>query len=227
MIQVPRIAAVGLASLLLASAAFAGDGAHKHKGDHGPKISKTYDLKNFEKIYAAGVYEIEVTVGEPFAVELTGYESDMARTNLKVKNGYLKLDHTDRGLWGRKSNHHSVAAKISMPDIKSIDVSGVVDGWIKGIDAERFDVTVSGVGDLDLEGACEVLKARISGVGDVTARRLECRQVDVAVSGVGDASVYASEEIDATVSGMGDIDVFGSPEKVRETSGMFSEVTLR
>jgi len=224
-----NLSCIGCAMLILTNGAIAGEGSHRHKDKHGhgDKITQSYDLNSFDRIDAAGVYEIEVTVGKSFSVELVGYENDMKRTNVRVRKGALKLDHTDRGRWGRKNSHHGVTARITMPEMTGIDVSGVVDGWIKGIDAQRFDIKVSGVGDLDFQGRCEQLTARISGVGDVKARELRCVDVDVAVSGVGDASVFASEEIDATVSGMGDIDVFGSPEKVRETSGMFSEVTIK
>jgi len=204
------------------------DSKNKHDDGRGDEVSRSYDLKDFDRIDISGVYELEVTVGEKFSIELVGYERDLERADIRLKRDVLILAHEGRDGWNKRKGHHqSVEARITLPDLKGINVSGVVDGSVKGVKAERFEVKVSGVGDMDFYGTCKTLDADISGVGDVEAEGLRCKHVDVTVSGVGDASVYASQSVEASVSGMGDIDVFGSPEKVSENSGRFSEVKIR
>ncbi len=149
----------------------------------------------------------------------------MDLVDVSVKNGVLRLGQEERKRSWRKKRS-GIDAKITLPSLVGLDVSGVVEGTVTKIDTERFDLDISGVGDMELSGECGELDADVSGVGDLEADGLECRAVSVEVSGVGDASVYATEEIDARVSGMGSIDVYGSPEKVRKTDSMFADITV-
>lgn len=190
--------------------------------------SEKFDLAGFDRIKIAGVYDLDVRVGEDFSISLTGPAYEMDRVEVSVENGALVLDqrkHNKRDFKNR-NKRDGVEAVITMPSLTALNVSGVVDGVIAGVDSERFDLDLSGVGDLSIDGECGVLDAKVSGVGDLNARNLECREAELRVSGVGSASVFASDEIDAKISGMGDIDVYGSPEKVRKNSGMFAEITV-
>lgn len=195
--------------------------------DEGERFSRTLDLAGFDRIKVSGVYEIDVRVGSDFSIELSGYEDEMERVEATVKNGELNLGHKKRGWRERHDNNdHGVEAVITMPSLTGLKVSGVVDGEIAGVDVDRFNVSLSGVGDIRIAGECGDLDANVSGVGDLDARDLECRMADVNVSGVGSAAVFASEEVDANISGMGDIDVYGSPKRVHKSSGMFSDINV-
>jgi len=216
----------GTAALALTTASFAHDPDDDE--NRGKEVMQEYELKGFDRIEVGGVYELNVKVGNKFSVTLEGVERDMARVDIRVENGALMLGHNkDRKRWNRHNHHDSIAAKITLPALNGIDVSGVVDGSVDGVKSDAFELTVSGVGDIDIAGVCKNLRARISGVGDVDAENLRCDDVDVQVSGVGDATVYASVSVDARVSGMGDIDVYGSPKKISQSGGMFSEVNIR
>ena len=206
---------VASASLLLVTAA------------HAEKVTRDVDLTGFNEIDISGVFEIDVTVGDDFSIELSGEEDEMARVTTSVKNGVLHLGREKgKKRWNMKRDEHGIKATISMPSLSAFDVSGVVEGKIAGIDADAFDLELSGVGDISLAGECGALDADVSGVGDLDARDLECRDVEIDVSGVGSASVFASESVAAEVSGMGDIDVYGSPSEVRKESSMFADVTV-
>lgn len=194
--------------------------------DDKKNVVRNLDLTGFERIEIAGVYDLYVEVGPDYAVTLSGPEREMDRVEAEVKNGTLHLDRNEerrRLNWGRRD---SLKAKVTLPSLSGLTASGVVDGTVKGVDAERFELDLSGVGDVDLEGECGVLDADVSGVGDLDAESLECRTVKVDVSGVGDATVYASEAVDASVSGVGDIDVYGEPTSVEKDGGMFADITV-
>lgn len=190
-------------------------------------VSRKLDLAGFDRISVAGVYELDVRVGPGFSIMLSGPAYEMDKVEASVENGALVLSQRK---WkkGEKKRHDrdGVEAVITMPSLTGVNISGVVEGHVSDIDAGSFDLTLSGVGDIAIDGECGEFKARVSGVGDLDARRLECRKTDIDVSGVGDASVFASDEIDVKISGMGDIDVYGSPEKVRKSKGMFSDITV-
>ncbi len=194
-------------------------------GDDDERISKTLSLKDFERISVSGVYDLAIAVGGDYSIAIAGPADEVERIEVSVSNGELEFSQTERkGGWRRKQEGVDVA--ITLPMLRSLDVSGVVDGDIEGIDADTFDFDISGVGDIDIEGRCDTLTANVSGVGDLDADGLECRSVEISVSGVGDASVFASEEVDAIVSGMGDIDVYGKPERVSKSGSMFADITV-
>ncbi len=210
----------GILALAAAGAALAKDTNHS--------VAKDYDLVGFDQIDISGVYELDVRIGNDFSISLSGPDHEMARVEATVKDGVLYLDQREakRSERRKHNNHHGVNAKITLPSLVALEVSGVVEGSVANIDAESFAFAISGVGDVELSGECGAFDAKVSGVGDLDAKALECRSVDIAVSGVGDASVFARDEVDARVSGMGDIDVYGAPKNVQKSSSMFADITV-
>ncbi|MEZ5891788.1 MAG: head GIN domain-containing protein [Parvularculaceae bacterium] len=205
--------------LALTAAAFAAEEA---------TVSKSYDLAGFDRIDISGVYEFDVKVGPGFSVMLSGNQAEIDHAKVGVEEGVLTLGHEKwkRGEKRFNGNRDGLKATITLPALNGLDLSGVGDGDVEGVDADAFSVDVSGVGDLRIGGKCKSLDADVSGVGDLNAKSLECNAVDVEVSGVGSAVVYASDEVRAEVSGMGDIDVYGSPAKVSKNKSMFADVTV-
>ncbi|MEM9168679.1 MAG: head GIN domain-containing protein [Pseudomonadota bacterium] len=188
-------------------------------------VTESYDLSDFDKIEIAGVFDATVTVGgDVFAISLEGPEAEMARTTASVENGVLVLKQKGES---KKGERQGVDATIALPALSSLEISGVAQADVTGVDAGDFDVRISGVGEVDVDGACETLTAKLSGVGELNARGLECAVVDVSLSGVGDATVFASERIKARVGGMGEIDVYGDPKEVDANKGFLSKINIR
>lgn len=190
-------------------------------------ITRTIEVSDFEHIDVAGVFEIDVTVGGDYSVVVSGSQSEMERLEVSVENGSLKLDRKDHERGFGRWRDMGLTAEITLPALQSIDIAGVADGDVRGVDSERFVVDLSGVGDLNISGTCGKLVADVSGVGDLNARELECREVDVDVSGVGEATVYASEEVDAAVNGIGSISIYGSPSNVDKSSTFLSNISVK
>ena len=187
--------------------------------------AQSFDFSNFSSIEAAGVFDIEIAVGGDYSIELSGPEKELSRVTVTEEDGVLILDQS-RKKDGR-GNREGVDVTISMPSLKGLVISGVAEVEAEGIDAESFKVSLSGVGDVELEGTCGSLSAKLSGVGDLDAQDLSCRDVSVKVSGVGEATVTATESVDADVSGMGSIEVYGSPKEVSKSSGLFSSIEIK
>lgn len=199
-------------------------GDKKHKDKKAEYSSEqTFDEKDFTRIAITGVYELTVLSGEDYFVGLSGKTTSLQQATVRVSGNTLYLgQEKKRGFRGRKT----VRARITLPSLEAISISGVVEGSVAGVDADEFRINVSGVGDLKVDGKCTHLRAELSGVGDLNARSLECNSVDIAVSGVGDARVYASEELDAHVSGIGDLTCYGSPKRISKNKNFFSSISV-
>lgn len=195
----------------------------------GDDKTQTVAAADFDRINIAGVFDLDVDVGGEYSLTLSGKAEDLERTTAKVEGGVLILDTGERDRDGkRRFVKHGVTAKISMPALNGVDIAGVVDGDIRGVNAENFSVDLSGVGDLDLNGTCGSFEADVSGVGDLDAEELKCRSVDVDVSGVGSASVYASESVEAQIAGIGSIKISGSPAQVSKSqSSPFGRISVK
>jgi len=186
--------------------------------ERGDDKTSSVAVADFDRISVAGVFELEVGVGGEYALTLSGKEEDLQRTTARVVDGVLILDTAERDRDGkRRLVKHGVTAKVALPALNGVDIAGVVDGDIRGVDAESFSADLSGVGDVNISGTCGSLTANVSGVGDLDAGDLKCRSVDVDVSGIGSASIYASESVDAQIAGIGKINVSGSPAQVSKS----------
>lgn len=217
-----RLSLALLAGAALTAPAFAGD-----------DITKTYDFDGFDTLEINGIYELDVQVGEDFSIEISGEEDEMSRVKVSVKKGTLVLDRKDgekkkNRWWGNgDDDNDGVDVRITMPYLAEIDVTGIVDGEVRGIEADRFEVELSGIGELELYGTCSELEIDLSGIGDLDAKGLECEDVEADMSGMGDLTVFASQSVDADINGMGEIDVYGDPEDVSKSDGWFSDVNVR
>ncbi|MCA8889681.1 MAG: DUF2807 domain-containing protein [Parvularculaceae bacterium] len=197
--------------------------------DGGAKLSQTLQLSDFDRISVAGVFDLDVMVGEDFAVEVHGAQKALDGADIYVENRVLVLDIGDTKLQGRRRVlAGGLNAQISLPVLAGVDIAGVVDGEIEGISADEFSIEFSGVGELDLDGECGVLKASMSGIGELDAARLKCRDVEVDVSGIGEARFFASDRIDASFGGLGKIEVEGSPPiVVKQADSPFARISVR
>ena len=221
--------AVGIAAGA-AYMAFDNLGGWRDFGEHDRSndVTEEFDVAGFDKIDVGGVFELDVTVGGDFFVEVSGAPAEMDRLEVTVENGELVLDQRRPNRGERRHwRNRSLIAKVSLPSLSGLDISGVIDGDISGVDAVDFAADFSGVGEIDLTGACENLRADISGVGDFDAKDLRCRTADVNVSGIGDASFYASESVDISVSGIGSVAVYGSPSQVEKSGGFLSSISIK
>lgn len=196
--------------------------------DKSADISRSYELSDFESIEIAGVYELDVAVGgESYSVEISGPESELDRVEASVKDGRLVLDMRDRRRGERRWKNDGLTARVAMPALRNLDISGVVSGRVEGVAADSFSVDLSGVGKVRISGECGRLDAEVSGIGEFDAESLRCEDVRIDVSGIGKAKVYASQSVTASVSGMGSVDVFGSPANVTNNGGPFSSVNVK
>ncbi len=195
--------------------------------DKSNDITRTIDATDFDRIDVAGVFEINVSVGGDYSVEVSGAASQMERLDVTVENGELSLDMDEFKANKRTWRNMGLTAEISLPSLIAIDVAGVADADVRGVDSDELQIELSGVGELNVAGTCGHLDAQLSGVGDLDARDLECRDVDVDVSGIGEAQVYASDSVDASVNGIGSIVVHGSPQNVDTSSSLLSSISVK
>lgn len=212
-------AASAMALLLSAPTVFA------HDVDKSDWIEKTYDFKGFDEIRLEGVYDLQIEVGPAHSILVSGPPDRMDKLDVRLVGDQLVLDEDDSRRKIKKN--HGFHAVVTTPSLSSLELRGVGSIVATGVDADRFDVEVEGVGSVEVSGQCGKLSASLEGVGSLDASKLKCKDVRVDLEGMGSAEVYASESVDAEIEGMGSIEVDGSPKDVRKSKSFMSSIQVK
>ncbi len=190
-------------------------------------ISVSHDLKGFDQIRLDNVgIQLEVEVGEDFAVEVSGDEELVETLLLKVRGDKLVIYRDDNHkVWEGRGNDSPLVI-VSMPSFTGFELRGAVDASIKGVDSDEVEFDLKGAGNIEVEGKCRWLIVDLKGAGNVEADDLICEEVDVTLKGAGNIEVYASKRVDADIDGLGNIDVYGNPEEVEKDDGWLSHISI-
>lgn len=187
-----------------------------------PSTSQQRQVGAFHAIDLAGTIEVEVTVGKPASVEITGDADLVDKVVTRVKDGVLVIDTPElRNHRSRRDSH--LRAIVSAPDVDALMLSGTGAMKVTGISNERLAVDLGGTGALTASGSTGALHVAVGGTGEVAGKQLLAKDVVVDVGGTGSARLHASRSLDARISGTGSIHVSGHPSQVKKSvSGLGS-----
>lgn len=193
-----RRAAAVLAALLAVPAA-AKD--RRIEGD-GKPVTESRTVEPFDRIRLEGFADVSVRVGGERAVSVTVDGNLQRHFATEVRDGTLVLDAK-----GSIRPTGDVRVAIAVPALRAFTISGSGDVAIEG-GSGPLELEIEGSGDLRWKGEATELEAKIEGSGDLrlegTAARLE---VEVEGSGDVDASALRARDVVAEVEGSGDVEV--------------------
>jgi hypothetical protein len=168
------------------------------------------DIIDFAKIEAHDGFQLVVIQNNTFSIEITA--DDNLHENIKISKSGDTLKIELDGIWG--CNSCTLEAKITMPDIDKLDLSGGSRANISGFSLSHdFYVELSGGSRLDGGIAVTNVDLNLSGGSRVT---LEGSGDDLVVDGSGgshlDLESFLIENADIKLSGggKGDINVSGT-----------------
>lgn len=189
---------------------------------HGDtEASQARSVGAFHAVELAGVLEVEVTVGKPASVEVSGDVDLIDKVVTTVKDGVLVLSTPDLRNIKRRNVH--LRATVTTPELSALLLSGTGAMKVAGIASDKLAISLGGTGALTATGTTGALRVDVGGTGEVAARQLTAKDVVVDVSGTGSARLHASRSLDARISGTGSVHVTGHPTQVKKSvSGMGS-----
>ena len=140
------------------------------------------------------------------AVSIYAPDNILDIVTVRNLNGTLEIKTNT----SRIRNLKHVKINISSPVLENVVFNGAVDfNAPQGITALDFRATVTGAGDIDINGLQSSKAALIvNGAGDATISGIDCDDLQVAIAGAGDAIVSGrvSGKANLSISGAGDID---------------------
>ena len=166
-----------------------------------PTKTDVRTVGTFHGLDIATVIDVDVTIGPTTRVELKGPSDWTAKISTNVTDGVLRIALPN------DANHvPKLSAVITVPDLTSVAVSGVAGVHVAKLAAKMFDVTISGVGSVDLAGTADTLHVVVSGTGQLAAKDLGTSTTTLDVSGVGSVTILGKPAaIHKHVSGVAEI----------------------
>lgn len=194
--------AMALASLL-ASAQLKGS---------GKTVTKTYDFKNFDKVYFENLDgKLEVEIGKSFSIKVTLDDNLENLFTIKEDTTEHELTVSFKENWNNnkyiEDTHFKI--KITMPEASVIKNIGNSNLIVKNVIGRYFRIENSGNGDTKISGMTDSLDVVKSGNGTIDADQLSAQKAKVKNTGNGDVAVNVSQDLYATLNGNGDIKNIG------------------
>lgn len=188
--------------------------------------SQARTVPAFHGIDVAGVIAVDVAIGKPASVQVTGDADLLDKVTTTVKNGVLVID-TDRKLRRRNDRKQHLRAIVTAPDLSSFVLSGTGELTITGIANDELEISVPGTGALSARGSTGTLRVNVAGTGQITANDLASKDATIDVSGTGQVKLRASQSLEARISGTGAVDVFGNPSRIKKSVTGTGAVQMR
>ena len=183
-------------------------GKNAIKGE-GSVITKSFDLKDFDRIVINGQADATFTQSDPYEVTLRAQENVFDYVDYRVEGTTLILELKDK----RTVRSTDFDLTLKAPALKRLEVNGAADfdipAGLKSDDDLRIEV--NGAGDLTFNAVrCSNLTIQANGAADVDLTDIDVQNLKVEVNGAGDVVVDgAAGEANLSVNGAGDIDASG------------------
>ena len=233
-----RLAGYSFIPLLLSAFLLSSCGIKVVKGS-GDITREDRSVSGFDSIEFSGFGRLLVSQGDEETLSIEVDDNLLQYINTEVVGNTLMIDFDDNVLL-RPAD--SIIFRLSVIDLKSIDVSGAGSFEVGELAADTLDVTMSGAGKIDIDsieaaelrvvvngagsidiaGTVDTQEIDVSGVGDFNALDLESEQARVNISGAGDADLWVHEVLSITISGAGSVSYYGDPEVSQSVSGLGS-----
>jgi hypothetical protein len=172
----------------------------------GAAHAETRNVSGFTKVEANAGTDVEVTIGSPFHVEVTG--RDAARIQTRLSGDTLVVEPVRGWSWRgpRQAN-----IRVTMPRVDGLSAASGADLVATGVNGGAITLESSSGADLRVSGTCATFSADASSGADLNAQNLRCENGSVDVSSGADARVHATGRLDVDASSGGGVVAYGNP----------------
>src|ERR1043166_4179580 len=154
----------------------------------GKIATQQREVRSFKGIEVGGVFEVDVTAGRDFSLEVETDDNLLPLVKTYVHDGVLEIE-SER----RLSPTKGIKVRITAPDINDLDVSGAANLSLNGVKNAELKVDSSGASKVKVKGETAELSMNASGASKVDADGLRSAKVDVEASGASRSEEHTSE----------------------------------
>ena len=179
----------------------------------GKIVTEKRSLSGFKGVDVGGVFQVEITAGKEFAVEVETDDNLLPLIKTEVNNGVLEIESD-----GRISPTGKILVRVSAPDISEMDVSGAANVTLNGVRNSNLAVEASGAAKLKITGQTAKLTVETSGAAKIDADDLRSENATVEGSGASHIDLNVSGELTADLSGASHVTYSGKPTAVHKNT---------
>ena len=157
------------------------------EGFFATPVEKTYDYTGFTQVEVSAAFRYEIKKSDTYSVVVSARPADVDELDIRLEGNTLKI--------GRKPTigaNGVVTAKISMPGLQALSVSGASSGTASGFASESpCAIVLSGASKLDMDLQSEDVDLHVSGASRVTGS-LTASRLNAEVSGASHCGIKGS-----------------------------------
>ncbi len=209
--------------------------------------SRILVVEPFEQIELNDAFEVFLTEGNNYSIEIIGDEKMIEYVDLKVENNILAIENKRKVKWISPTKNKIQIYVTSLPLKKITADEGCNIQTLSPITSTEFGLILTGKsnqanlelngnifyywnnfptgGKLTLSGKTEVLKIWNFAIMSVDAKNLISKYAIVENSSKGDCEVTVLNKLEYKISGEGNIQLYGEPSEIIE-NGLFSSGRL-
>jgi len=201
------------------------DLASLFKGEVGSGHIETSkrDVADFNKLKVGGVFDVEVSRGDKYSVEVIADDNLLPFIRTEVDGDTLSI-YSDAKI----SKSSQLRVVITAPDIRKVKATGASKVLLKDVSNEELALNASGASKITASGSTALLTIDVSGASKVLGSDLASKQATVETSGASSADIKVSDSLNAHASGASHIRYVGSPGTLdvdRSGAGTVSQQT--
>jgi uncharacterized protein YceK len=234
-----------LLAALLSGCCSVGNLVQKVRGTQAIKPSgvittETRDVSGFTALDMGTLGKVVLTQGDSEALTITGSDNVVPLVKTTVSGGVLTIDIDEEINLIGINDKNVLTFDLTVKDLTGLTVSGLADVEmdalttsalavkmggagklvLSDLSADSIDITVSGLGSIEIAGHVTRQQIEISGAGAVENADLECQTAEVNIPGLGSATIWVTSQLTGTISGGGSVRYYGSPQTNTESAGL-------
>jgi hypothetical protein len=164
----------------------------------GEVQTRNFDFSGFTRVEVSSTFEAEIVRGDAFSVSVTTNQNIFGYLDLELNGDTLEIK--------LKNGSYTIAslrARVTMPDLTALEVSGASEGKAEGFSSgHNLDLKASGASRIELSNMkCGIADIEVSGASRVTGN-LDSGDANVAISGASTVDISGrGGKLDVTASG--------------------------
>ena len=211
------------------------------------RIEKSYEITDFDSVEIGSAVRAQVSRADGFSIVVSGEEELMSDLAVEKAGTTLRIYVRFRFNLNRLLNWQPPDARVTLPDLKTLRLSGASNAEVTGFEADhevRLETSgasnlkgslsaptvtadASGASHVEIRGAGKAVTVDASGGSHVDLSEFSADEARIDASGASHAKVVAREKLDYSVSGASHLEFQGSPRIGRANSSGASSVTSR
>jgi len=194
----------------------------------GQRTSGRYDYSGFTGVDASGLWEVAIERGDAWRIAIEAPEELLDDIEVELEGDELSFGYEGECA-GCFRDGITLKATVTMPELESLDLSGVTKLSFSGFDGASLTVDMSGASEL--RGAAsrfDSLSLDKSGVGNLDLGDVTVTNAAVDISGAGKVTLrMGGGRLSGDMSGFGNLEYYGTVSEQTVDSSGFANVRQR